>query len=106
MRPPRTPRDDACVLSQQPPLPARRRDIFPVPRAAMIRRLLALALTLASAAGAQPVSKDAPAHTIGLRRDPQLAAVLAVVRPARLRFTDSMLVSFGTRNTFSDTVSQ
>ena len=69
----------------------------------------ALALALPAGARAQPVSKDATpaagAHTIGLVRDAQLAAVLADVRPARIRHADSMLVSFGTRNTFSDTLS-
>ena len=42
---------------------------------------------------------------IGLVRDAALAAVLADVDPARIRATDSALVSFGTRNTFSDTLS-
>ena len=45
------------------------------------------------------------AGTAGLQRDPQLAAALAEVDPAHIRHTDSMLVSFGTRNTFSDTMS-
>ena len=72
-------------------------------------RALAALVALATAAGAQPVSKDArpaaAAPTIGLKRDPQLAAVLGEIRPARIRHVDSMLVSFGTRNTFSDTLS-
>src|ERR1700704_5055838 len=42
---------------------------------------------------------------IGLARDAALQAALADVSPARIRATDSTLVSFGTRNTFSDTVS-
>jgi hypothetical protein len=42
---------------------------------------------------------------IGLARDAVLQAALADVSPARLRATDSALVSFGTRNTFSDTLS-
>jgi hypothetical protein len=41
----------------------------------------------------------------GLTRDPAIAAALAEVDPAHIRHTDSMLVSFGTRNTFSDTTS-
>src|SRR5215475_11843206 len=58
---------------------------------------------LASVATGQKVrTLDA---TQGLRRDPTIAAALADVDPARIRFTDSMLVSFGTRNTFSDTMS-
>ncbi|MEP6618484.1 MAG: M28 family peptidase [bacterium] len=42
---------------------------------------------------------------IGLARDAALAAALTDVSPARIRATDSALVSFGTRNTFSDTTS-
>jgi len=42
---------------------------------------------------------------IGLSRDTVLAAALADIDPARIRATDSTLVSFGTRNTFSDTTS-
>jgi hypothetical protein len=42
---------------------------------------------------------------IGLAHDATLAAVLAEVSPARIRATDSTLVAFGTRNTFSDTTS-
>jgi len=41
----------------------------------------------------------------GLQRDTLIAAALADIDPAHIRHTDSMLVSFGTRNTFSDTVS-
>jgi len=44
-------------------------------------------------------------QTNGLVRDPAIAAALADVDPAHIRHTDSMLVSFGTRNTFSDTLS-
>ena len=65
-------------------------------------RASALLLALAGSASAQ---RGAAAPTIGLARDARLAAVLAAVRPARLRATDSALVSFGTRNTLSDTVS-
>ena len=42
---------------------------------------------------------------MGLARDPAIAALLSDVSPARIRATDSALVSFGTRNTFSDTLS-
>src|SRR6476469_2572053 len=42
---------------------------------------------------------------IGLARDTALAAALKDIDPARIRATDSALVSFGTRNTFSDTTS-
>ena len=43
---------------------------------------------------------------IGLARDTALQSALADVSPARIRATDSALVSFGTRNTFSDTISR
>ena len=42
---------------------------------------------------------------IGLVRDPTIAAMLPEISPARLRRIDSMLVSFGTRQTNSDTLS-
>lgn len=42
---------------------------------------------------------------IGLASNPDIAAALPEVNPANIRHTDSMLVSFGTRNTFSDTSS-
>ena len=44
-------------------------------------------------------------QTTGLRRDDAIAAALADVDPARIRRVDSTLVSFGTRNSFSDTIS-
>lgn len=43
--------------------------------------------------------------SIGLSRDTDIVAALAEVDPVHIRHTDSMLVSFGTRNTFSDTLS-
>jgi hypothetical protein len=47
-----------------------------------------------------------PRITIGIPRDPALAATLSEISAARIRQTDSALVSFGTRHTMSDTVSQ
>jgi hypothetical protein len=47
----------------------------------------------------------APDVTMGLIRDPALAAAIAEISAARIRETDSVLVSFGTRHTMSDTVS-
>jgi hypothetical protein len=44
-------------------------------------------------------------QTIGLRRDPTVAALLTDIDPAHIGHTDSTLVSFGTRNTLSDTLS-
>src|SRR5438045_8119328 len=43
--------------------------------------------------------------TIGLKRDPALAAAIAEISAAQIRATDSALVSFGTRHAMSDTVS-
>jgi hypothetical protein len=66
------------------------------------RRLLAIlatALLPATTVGAQAPS------TLGLQKDPRIAAALADISPVRLRALDSMLVSFGTRHTMSDTLS-
>src|SRR5688500_193635 len=43
--------------------------------------------------------------TMGLRRDPALSTLLSEISAARMRETDSILVSFGTRHTMSDTTS-
>jgi hypothetical protein len=43
--------------------------------------------------------------TMGLIRDPALAATIAEISAASIRETDSTLVSFGTRHTMSDTLS-
>jgi len=43
--------------------------------------------------------------TMGLKRDPALAAAIAEISAAQIRATDSVLVSFGTRHTMSDTTS-
>ncbi len=53
---------------------------------------------------AQPLAAQAPS-TLGLQKDPRIAAALADVSPQRLRALDSTLVSFGTRHTMSDTLS-
>ena len=44
-------------------------------------------------------------ETLGLEKDAGIAALLADIDPAHIRRTDSSLVAFGTRNTFSDTLS-
>ena len=44
--------------------------------------------------------------TMGLRRDPAITALTSEISPARIRETDSILVSFGTRHTMSDTASR
>ena len=43
--------------------------------------------------------------TMGLRDDPALTSLIADISPARIRETDSMLVTFGTRHTMADTMS-
>src|SRR5689334_10941681 len=53
----------------------------------------------------RPVTLAAGDVTIGLKRDPALAATIADISPAQIRATDSALVSFGTRHAMSDTVS-
>jgi hypothetical protein len=63
-------------------------------------------LSSTSLAGQRPTSVAAqPDVTIGLRRDPALAATIAEISAAQIRATDSALVSFGTRHAMSDTVS-
>ena len=44
--------------------------------------------------------------TMGLRRDPAITALTSEISSARIRETDSILVSFGTRHTMSDTASR
>jgi len=56
-------------------------------------------------ASGQMVSEPLDA-TMGLRRDPTLEAALADISADRIRQTDSILVSFGTRHTMSDTASR
>jgi hypothetical protein len=73
------------------------------------RSLVASALLAAvapSLAAQRVVSTMAvPDVTMGLIRDPALAATIAEISATRIRETDSTLVSFGTRHTMSDTVS-
>ena len=46
-----------------------------------------------------------PDGAIGLSRDARLAELVSAISPARIRATDSALVSFGTRHAMSDTLS-
>jgi len=85
-----------------------------------ILRVAAVALTSACGAKTTVPTRTAPGPapvvstariaqgvdvSTGLQRDTVVMAALADIDPARIRHTDSMLVSFGTRNTFSDTLS-
>lgn len=69
---------------------------MPLPR--FLPTLAALALLVPPAAAQAP-------STLGLQKDPRIAAALADITPSRMRTLDSMLVSFGTRHTMSDTLS-
>jgi hypothetical protein len=78
----------------------------------MLRHVLrALAAGFVFVASSIPLSAQRPVPTpgldvtIGLRRDPALAAAIAEISSAQIRATDSALVSFGTRHTMSDTLS-
>src|SRR2546423_11436201 len=73
--------------------------IFPV--------LLATTLSFVAAtlSAQRPVVAPPPDVTMGLKRDPALAAAIAEISAAQIRATDSGLVSFGTRHTMSDTLS-
>jgi hypothetical protein len=71
------------------------------PAAALVFAAIAAPLT----AQRNAATAAAPDVTIGLIRDPALVAAIAEISAARIRETDSVLVSFGTRHTMSDTVS-
>lgn len=79
----------------------------------IVRGALVIAALVATPALAQqrPVATDstafptAPPRAMGMQLDPRIAAALGDVSPANIRHTDSMLVSFGTRHTMSDTTS-
>src|SRR5215217_5202170 len=52
-----------------------------------------------------PVGTERIDVTMGLRRDPGISTLLGEISAGRIRETDSILVSFGTRHTMSDTLS-
>jgi hypothetical protein len=52
-----------------------------------------------------PIGTERIDVTIGLRRDNDISTLIAGISPARIRESDSILVSFGTRHTMSDTSS-
>src|SRR2546430_7117135 len=69
-------------------------------------RLAAFLLFVPGLAAQQPSSIIAQSDvTMGLTRDPALAAAIAEISSAQIRVTDSTLVSFGTRHSMSDTLS-
>ncbi len=73
--------------------------------AAIIASCLSIPGAQVSGQSSPPPTALVPDPRMGMQRDPDLAAVLADISPARIRDTDSILVSFGTRHTMSDTSS-
>ena len=71
------------------------------PAAALVFAAIAAPL----AAQRNVTTSAVPDVTMGLIRDPALAATIAEISAAHIRETDSALVSFGTRHTMSDTLS-
>ncbi len=74
---------------------------------------LALAAACSSTSGVRfSTVEPAPAEgerldvTIGLQRDDALVRMMSEISADRIRNTDSLLVSFGTRHTMSDTISK
>ena len=67
--------------------------------------LVFAAITAPLAAQRNVTTSAVPDATMGLIGDPALAATIAEISAARIRETDSALVSFGTRHTMSDTLS-
>jgi hypothetical protein len=65
----------------------------------------ATGVRVSTAVAGGPMAHEMVDITIGLRADPDITSMLGQVSPERIRETDSMLVSFGTRHTMSDTVS-
>lgn len=70
-----------------------------------VAALVLAAITTPLMAQRNVATSAVPDVTMGLIRDPALAAAIAEISAARIRETDSTLVSFGTRHTMSDTVS-
>jgi hypothetical protein len=75
--------------------------------------VLTIVLTVGGCATAGPATRTDQSETgsttnvgveIGLRSDPTLASLIGEISPARIRETDSALVSFGTRHAMSDTM--
>jgi len=74
-------------------------------RTAILGGWIAVFGPIALSAQQAPSFQSAADVTIGLKRDPALAAAIAEISAAQIRATDSALVSFGTRHAMSDTVS-
>jgi hypothetical protein len=87
-----------CILAASSCAP---RGLTPVDNAPPVRRLPFHAFP----ASGVLILQGTIGPSIGLRRDPRLAATIADISAAEIRETDSTLVSFGTRHTMSDTLS-
>ena len=74
--------------------------------APVCRFVTAVTFSAAGLTAQQPSPMAAQSDvTMGLLRDPALAAAISEISAAQMRATDSVLVSFGTRHSMSDTVS-
>ena len=76
----------------------------PLPTVALLFASVTLPVVTLFAQQATPISAQSDV-TMGLKRDPALAAAIAEISPTQMRATDSALVSFGTRHSMSDTSS-
>ena len=76
----------------------------PLPTVALLFASVTLPVATLFAQQATPISAQSDV-TMGLKRDPALAAAIAEISPTQMRATDSALVSFGTRHSMSDTSS-
>lgn len=74
---------------------------LPVPRTT----LLALLLATGAASAAQPNAASAAEPNVAARQ-PQIDAIVRAISPQRIQANIDKLVSFGTRHTMSDTVSE
>src|SRR6188474_920423 len=75
-------------------------------RSASLALVAAICMTCAPLPPQQQVGPLSTSDiTMGLQSDPALHAAIRAISADRIRATDSALVSFGTRHTMSDTVS-
>ena len=75
-------------------------------RAAVRQQVIVEAAAVEPRSSRLPVAPQAsPMYRLDWSRDPALAAAIADISASEIRATDSVLVSFGTRHTMSDTLS-
>jgi len=107
-----------CRIFRRSPLPLLKRNCMTFTgfsRLATIAQIMFITAACSTTSGIRTATRQAANISsvsepidakMGLRHDPAIAALLADISAARLRETDSILVSFGTRHTMSDTLSQ